>query len=95
MKNRIIALTLCTGMLLLGGCASDTGTTSSPSEPSAGSTSSSVETEAPLEESLRLFEEGSKLAASLHIQLEKAEQKVVQMTTNEDHTIKETPFDAQ
>lgn len=51
--------------------------------------------EAPLEESLRLFEEGSKLATSLHIQLEKAEQKVVQMTTNEDHTIKETPFDAQ
>ena len=51
--------------------------------------------EAPLEEGLRLFEEGSQLAASLHIQLEKAEQKVVQMTTNEDHTIKETPFDAQ
>ena len=51
--------------------------------------------EASLEEGLRLFEEGSKLAASLHIQLEKAEQKVVQMTTNEDHTIKETPFDAQ
>ena len=51
--------------------------------------------EATLEEGLRLFEEGSKLAASLHIQLEKAEQKVVQMTTNEDHTIKETPFDAQ
>ena len=51
--------------------------------------------EAPLEEGLRLFEEGSKLAASLHIQLENAEQKVVQMTTNEDHTIKETPFDAQ
>ena len=50
---------------------------------------------APLEEGLRQFEEGSKLAASLHIQLEKAEQKVVQMTTNEDHTIKETPFDAQ
>ena len=51
--------------------------------------------EAPLEEGLRLFEEGSKLAASLHIQLEKAEKKVVQMTTNEEHTIKETPFDAQ
>ena len=51
MKNRIIALALCAGMLLLGGCASDGGTAGSPSEPSAGSTSSSVETEAPLEES--------------------------------------------
>ena len=51
MKNRIIALALCAGMLLLGGCASDGGTAGSPSEPSAGSTSSSVETEAPPEES--------------------------------------------
>lgn len=51
MKNRIIALTLCAGMLLLGGCASDTGTNDNTSEPTAGSTPSSVETEAPSEES--------------------------------------------
>ena len=57
MKNRIIALTLCVGMLLLGGCASDGGTTGSPPEPSAGSTSSSVETEAPSEESGELVSE--------------------------------------
>lgn len=57
MKNRIIALTLCAGMLLLGGCASDGGTTGSPPEPSAGSTSSSVETEAPSEESGELVSE--------------------------------------
>lgn len=47
----MIALALCAGMLLLGGCASDGGTAGSPSEPSAGSTSSSVETEAPQEAS--------------------------------------------
>ena len=51
MRNRIIALALCAGMLLLGGCASDGGTASSPSEPSAGSASPSVETEIPPEES--------------------------------------------
>lgn len=51
MRNRIIALVLCAGMLLLGGCASDTGTTDNTSEPTAGSTPSSVETEAPSEES--------------------------------------------
>lgn len=57
MRNRIIALVLCAGMLLLGGCASDGGTTGSPPEPSAGSTSSSVETEAPSEESGELVSE--------------------------------------
>ena len=57
MRNRIIALVLCAGMLLLSGCVLDTGTTSSPSEPSAGSTSSSVETEAPPEESGELVSE--------------------------------------
>ena len=51
MKNRIIALALCVGMLLLGGCASDAGTTGNPPEPTAGSTSPSVETEIPPEES--------------------------------------------
>ena len=51
MRNRIIALALCAGMLLLGGCASDAGTASSPSEPPVESTSSSVETEIPPEES--------------------------------------------
>ena len=51
MKNRIIALALCAGMLLLGGCASDAGTTGNTSEPTAESPSPSVETEAPPEES--------------------------------------------
>lgn len=51
MRNRIIALVLCAGMLLLGGCASDGGTTGSPPESAAGNPSPSVETEIPPEES--------------------------------------------
>ena len=49
MKNRIIALALCAGMLLLGGCASHDEAAGSPPESSVGSTLSSVETEAPPE----------------------------------------------
>ena len=44
-------------MLLLGGCASDVGTTGNTSEPTAGSTSPSVETEIPPEESGELVSE--------------------------------------
>mgnify|MGYP000204085078 FL=1 len=51
MKNRIIALALCAGMLLLGGCASHDEAAGSPPESSVGDTPSSVETEAPPEES--------------------------------------------
>ena len=51
MKNRIIALALCVGMLLLGGCASDAGATGNPPESSTESASPSVETEILPEES--------------------------------------------
>lgn len=51
--------------------------------------------DAPLDESLHLFEEGAKLAASLHTQLDKAEQKVTQMVTGPDGTMQETPFQVQ
>ena len=51
MRNRMIALALCAGMLLLGGCASHDEAAGSPPESSVGSTPSSVETEAPPEES--------------------------------------------
>ena len=57
MKNRIIALALCVGMLLLGGCASHDEAAGSPPESSAGSTSPSVETEIPPEESGGLVSE--------------------------------------
>lgn len=51
--------------------------------------------DAPLDESLHLFEEGAKLAASLHTQLDKAEQKVTQMVAQPDGTVQETPFHVQ
>lgn len=51
--------------------------------------------DAPLDESLHLFEEGAKLAVSLHTQLDKAEQKVTQMMTMSDGTVEEQPFDVQ
>ena len=50
MKKRVIALALCAGMLLLGGCASDAGTTGGPPESPAGSTPPPAGTELPPEE---------------------------------------------
>lgn len=51
--------------------------------------------DAPLDESLHLFEEGAKLAALLHKQLDQAEQKVTQMMTASDGTVEEQPFVVQ
>lgn len=51
--------------------------------------------DAPLDESLHLFEEGAKLAASLHTQLDKAEQKVMQMMAAPDGSVAEEPFAVQ
>lgn len=51
--------------------------------------------DAPLDESLHLFEEGAKLAAALNAQLDKAEQKVLQMTEAADGTVQPEPFQVQ
>ena len=48
-----------------------------------------------LEDSLHLFEEGAKLAASLHVQLDKAEQKVTQMTVDQNGVVQQEPFAMQ
>ena len=57
MRKRILALALCAGMLLLGGCASEVGVTSNPTESPTGTTSSQVENEIPPEESGELVSE--------------------------------------
>lgn len=57
MRKRIITLVLCAGMLLLGGCASEVGVTSNPTESSTGTASSQVEAEIPPEESGELVTE--------------------------------------
>ena len=49
--------------------------------------------DAPLEESMSLFEEGAKLAAQLGTQLDKAEQKVSLMTADAQGRVTEQPFD--
>ena len=49
--------------------------------------------EAPLAESLSLFEEGTKLIALCGGQLESAEQKVVKLRKTEDGTPEELPFE--
>lgn len=49
--------------------------------------------EAGLEASVKLFEEGTKLAASCAKQLETAEQKVIQLTKGSDGSPVEHPFD--
>lgn len=49
--------------------------------------------DAPLEESMSLFEEGAKLAAQLGTQLDKAEQKVSLMTADAQDRVTEQPFD--
>lgn len=48
--------------------------------------------EVSLEGSLKLFEEGTKLAAACSKQLEEAEQKVVQLTKGPDGAPVERPF---
>ncbi|WP_294513929.1 exodeoxyribonuclease VII small subunit [uncultured Intestinimonas sp.] len=48
--------------------------------------------DAPLEESLKLFEEGTKLMKQCSGLLDKAEQKVQQLTAGADGTPVETPF---
>lgn len=46
----------------------------------------------PLEESLKLFEEGTKLMKQCSGLLDKAEQKVQQLTTGADGVLVEAPF---
>lgn len=48
--------------------------------------------EAPLGESLKLFEEGTKLSVSLGMMLDKAEQKVHMMMENEQGELTKKPF---
>lgn len=48
--------------------------------------------DAPLAESLTLFEEGTRLAASCSAQLDQAEQKVVRLMKGPDGAPVETPF---
>ena len=50
--------------------------------------------EAPLNESMKLFEEGTKLSASLGKLLDKAEQKVTVMQENMQGELAEQPFAA-
>lgn len=47
----------------------------------------------PLEDALKLFEEGTKLAKNCDGMLNKAEKKVVQLTKNADGAPVETEFD--
>jgi exodeoxyribonuclease VII, small subunit len=49
--------------------------------------------DAPLAESLGLFEEGAKLICSCGAMLDKAEQKVVQLRKGEDGKPEELPFE--
>ena len=49
----------------------------------------------PLEESMKLFEEGTKLSASLGKLLDKAEQKVTVMQENMQGELVEQPFAAE
>lgn len=51
--------------------------------------------EAPLAESMKLFEEGTKLSASLGKLLDKAEQKVTVVQENLQGEVTERPFDAE
>lgn len=49
--------------------------------------------DAPLTESLGLFEEGAKLVRACGAMLDEAEQKVVQLQKSEDGTPEELPFE--
>ena len=51
--------------------------------------------EAPLAESMKLFEEGTKLSAALGKLLDKAEQKVTVVQENLPGEVTERPFDAE
>ena len=51
--------------------------------------------EAPLNESMKLFEEGTRLSASLGKLLDKAEQKVTVMQENMQGELTEQPFAAE
>lgn len=51
--------------------------------------------EAPLADSMKLFEEGTKLSAALVRLLDKAEQKVTVMMENEQGELREEPFEAE
>ena len=51
--------------------------------------------EAPLDESLALFEEGMKLANNCSKQLDKAEQAVVKLTKTADGSPAESPLEEQ
>ena len=51
--------------------------------------------EAPLNESMKLFEEGTRRSAALGKLLDKAEQKVTVMQENMQGEVLEQPFDAE
>ena len=51
--------------------------------------------EAPLEEALSLFEEGTRLIKKCSTQLEQAEQKVSKLLSDPDDTVKEVPFSGE
>lgn len=51
--------------------------------------------DAPLEESMVLFEEGTRLSALLHEMLENAEQKITILTQDKDGSLEEKPLDAE
>lgn len=46
----------------------------------------------PLEESMKLFQEGTALAASCNALLDKAELEIVKLTKGSDGSIQEVPF---
>jgi exodeoxyribonuclease VII small subunit len=48
----------------------------------------------PLEDSIKLFEEGAKLAGHCETLLQKAEQRVTKLVKTQDNTVEEQPFDA-
>ena len=47
----------------------------------------------PLEESMKLFQEGAALAASCNELLDKAEQEIVKLTKGPEGTVVEVPFE--
>lgn len=49
----------------------------------------------PLEESLRVFEEGMKLVAFCSQRLEEAEKKVTLLTSRQEGGVEEVPFDLE
>lgn len=49
--------------------------------------------DAPLDEALKLFEEGTKLVASCTKQLDQAEMKITKLVKSEDGTPREEQFD--